>query len=114
MRLRIIEQEEVLMVLLERRKLLVEENEQLEARRRLAAGRPLPALPVETGGVVNNDAQGETRHSEEDLIDISAEQLANEGEEIPDTSGFTPFASDTGVNSSDETTAARSEQDSPH
>jgi hypothetical protein len=92
--MRIIEQEEVLMVLLERRKRLVEENEELEARR-VGRERPLPRVPVEGG----NEMDGQGRGAEADLIDIAE---GNERGGMVADEGFTPFVSDTGVSTREE------------
>jgi hypothetical protein len=90
--MRTIEQEEVLVVLLERRKRLMEENELLEARRRIAMERPLPRIPVEV-------EDREERRIEADLIDIAP---VGEGEGNTGDAEFTPFFSDTGASARDE------------
>ncbi|KAM3074552.1 hypothetical protein ACMFMG_007982 [Clarireedia jacksonii] len=102
MRMRMIEQEEVLLVLLERRKRLMEENELLEARR-LAAERPLPPLPREVENYTVTSRERDDRRVDGYLIDIAAEAPIN-GEEgaAAGDSDFTPFISDTGASARNE------------
>jgi len=82
---RIDEEQAVLLVLMERRRRLIEETEALEARR----GRELPPIPVEedaSGDVVDHEEA-----EEEDLIDMVSDQRPVTNE-TPDTA---PAALDT-------------------
>ena len=67
-----IQEEEVLVVLIERRR-LTEETEELEARREVG-DRPLPPVPSEVDGSGEEVEQKDAQQEEEDLIDIAAEE----------------------------------------
>jgi hypothetical protein len=66
LRERIAEEEGMLLMLMERRQRLMEENEALEAR---SVDRVLPSVPAEECG---NEPERETQQGEEDLIDMAA------------------------------------------
>jgi hypothetical protein len=65
-RKRICREEQVLLVLMERKRRLIEETEELEARRSAASGSP-PNVPAK-----NDCSEGDPKWDEEDLIDMSA------------------------------------------
>lgn len=73
LRERIAEEEHVLLILRDRRKRLMEENEELQARRE-ASDRPLPCVPVEGDDVEGENVNDELQEAEEDLIDMAANE----------------------------------------
>jgi len=73
LRERIAEEEHVLLILRERRTRLIEENAELEARRK-ASDKPLPSVPVEDVDFDEGRVHNERQEGEEDLIDMTTNE----------------------------------------
>ena len=85
LRERIREEEQVLLVLMDRRRRLIEETEELQLRQE-ARDRPLPPIPAEDDDLGNEPAQSEFQEREEDLIDMTANEqgrkVSSHGDEL--------------------------------